>query len=136
MTNLKEAISKAPVSRVTRVPVSQRNILTVKGKDPAYEYRVVNDTEDRIAQFIDGGYELVDDNSTDVGDKRVSQGTAVSSKKIFSVGQGTKGYLMRIKKEWYQEDQEKKQEFVNMQEASIKEKALDGNYGKLDITRD
>lgn len=136
MTNLKDVISKAPVSRVTRVPVSQRNILTVKGKDPEYEYRVVNDTEDRIAQFLDGGYELVDDNSTDVGDKRVSQGTAVSSKKIFSVGQGTKGYLMRIKKEWYQEDQTKKQEFVNMQEASIKEKALDGNYGKLDITRD
>lgn len=136
MTNLKEAISKAPVSRVTRVPVSQRNILTVKGKDPAYEYRVVNDTEDRIAQFIDGGYELVDDNSTDVGDKRASQGTPVGSKKIFSVGQGTKGYLMRIKKEWYQEDQTKKQEFVNLQEASIKEKALDGNYGKLEITRD
>ena len=136
MTNIKEAISKAPVSRVTRVPVSQRNILTVRGKDPAYEYRVVNDTDDRIAQFIEGGYELVDDNSTDVGDKRVSQGTAVSSKKIFSVGQGTKGYLMRIKKEWHEEDQAKKQAFVNSQEASIKEKALDGNYGKLDISRD
>jgi len=132
----KEAISKAPVSRVTRVPVSQRNILTVKGKDPNYEYRVVNDVDDRIAQFIEGGYELVDDNSTDVGDKRVSQGTSVGSKKIFSVGQGTKGYLMRIKKEFYQEDQDAKQKFVNKQEASIKEKALDGNYGKLEITRD
>jgi len=132
----KEAISKAPVSRVTRVPVSQRNILTVRGKDPAYEYRVVNDVEDRIAQFIEGGYELVEDSSTDVGDKRVSQGTAVGSKKIFSVGQGTKGYLMRIRKEWYQEDQTRKQTFVNSQEASIKEKALDGNYGTLDITRD
>ena len=132
----KEAISKAPVSRVTRVPVSQRNILTVKGKDPAYEYRVVNDVDDRIAQFIEGGYELVDDSSTGVGDKRVSQGTAVGSKKIFSVGQGTKGYLMRIPKEWHEEDQTKKQAFVNLQEASIKEKALDGNYGKLDISRD
>jgi len=132
----KEAISKAPASRVTRVPVSSRNILTVKGKDPNYEYRVVNDTDDRIAQFLEGGYELVEDESTDVGDKRLSQGTSVGSKKIFSVGQGTKGYLMRIRKEWYEEDQAKKQGFVNQQEASIKEKALDGNYGKLDITRD
>jgi len=134
--SLKEAISKAPSGRVTRVPVSQRNILTVKGKDPAYVYRVVNDTDDRIAQFIEGGYELVDDASTDVGDKRVSQVTSVGSKKIFSVGQGTKGYLMRIPREFYEEDQARKQGFVNQQEASIKEKALDGNYGLLDIKRD
>jgi len=132
----KEAISKAPSGRVTRTPVSQRNILTVKGKDPNYEYRVVNDVDDRIAQFIEGGYELVEDNSHDVGDKRVSQGTSVGSKKVFSVGGGTKGYLMRIKKEWYQEDQDRKQRFVNQQEASIKEKALDGNYGSLEIKRD
>lgn len=132
----KEAISKAPEGRVTRTPVGQRNILTVKGKDPNYEYRVVNDQDDRIAQFLDAGYELVENDSHDVGDKRVSQGTSVGSKKEFSVGQGVKARLMRIKKEWYLEDQAKKQAFVNLQEASIKEKALDGNYGKLDITRD
>jgi hypothetical protein len=132
----KEAISKAPVSRVTRVPVSQRNILTVKGKDPNYVYRVVNDIDDRIAQFVEGGYELVDNDSVDVGDKRVSQGTSLGSKKIFSVGQGTKGYLMRIPKEYYDEDQARKQKFVSAQEATIKEKALDGNYGSLEIKRD
>ncbi len=132
----KEAISKAPAGRVTRTPVSQRNILTVKGKDPNYEYRVVNDIDDRVAQFVEGGYELVDNESHDVGDKRVSQGTSVGSKKMFSVGQGTKAYLMRIKKEWYDEDQARKQKFVNQQEASIKEKALDGNYGSLEIKRD
>lgn len=132
----KEAISKAPVGRVTRVPVSQRNVLTVKGKDPNYVYRVVNDQDDRIAQFLEGGYELVEKETTDVGDKRVSQGTAVGSKQHLSVGQGTKAYVMRIKKEFYDEDQAVKQGFVTKQEASVKEKALDGNYGKLDITRD
>lgn len=132
----KEAISKAPAGRVTRVPVSQRNVLTVKGKDPAYEYRVVNDVDDRIAQFLEGGYELVDKDSHDVGDKRVSQGTSVGSKKVFSVGQGIKGHLMRIPKELYEQDQAAKQGFVSRQEASIKEKALDGNYGKLEISRD
>ena len=132
----KEAISKAPASRVTRVPVSQRNVLTVKGKDPAYEYRVVNDVDDRVAQFLEGGYELVDKDSHDVGDKRVSQGTSVGSKKVFSVGQGIKGHLMRIPKDLYEQDQAAKQGFVTRQEASIKEKALDGNYGKFEISRD
>jgi len=132
----KEAISKAPVGRVTRTPVSQRNILTVKGKDPNYVYRVVNDIDDRIAQFIDGGYELVDNEATTVGDSRVSQGTSLGTKKVFSVGQGIKGHLMRIRKEFYEEDQAAKQSYVAKQEASIKEQALDGNYGKLEIKRD
>ena len=132
----KEAISKAPVGRVTRTPVGQRNILTVKGKDPNYEYRIVNDVDDRIAQFQEAGYELVETDSVDVGDKRVSQGTTVGSKKQFSVGGGTKAYVMRIKREWYDEDQRRKQRRVDAQESSIREKALDGTYGKLDITRD
>lgn len=132
----KEAISKAPVGRVTRVPVSQRNVLTVKGKDPNYVYRVVNDVDDRVAQFLEGGYELVDKATTGVGDLRVSQGTAIGSKQEVSVGQGIKAKVMRIKKEWFDEDQQRKQKFVDQQEASIREKALDGNYGKLDITRD
>ena len=132
----KEAISKAPSGRVTRTPVSQRNILTVKGKDPNYVYRVVNDVDDRIAQFIEGGYELVDNDATTVGDARVSQGTSIGSEKVFYVGQGIKGHLMRIRREFYEEDQAAKQGFVNKQEASIKEQALDGNYGKLELKRD
>ena len=136
MAENKEAISKAPVGRVTRVPVSQRNVLTVKGKDPNYVYRVVNDVDDRVAQFLEGGYELVDKVSTGVGDPRASQGTAIGSKQEVSVGQGIKAKVMRIKREWYEEDQDRKQKFVDQQEASIREKALDGNYGKLDITRD
>jgi len=124
------------VGRVTRTPVGSRNILTVKGKDPNYEYRIVNDTDDRITQLQEAGYELVSDDAVDVGDKRVSQGTSVGSKKVFSVGQGIKAYVMRIKKEWYEEDQASKQRRVDAQESSIKEKALDGTYGKLDILRD
>jgi len=132
----KEAISKAPEGRVKRVPVGTRNILTVKGQDPNYVYRVVNDIDDRITQFREAGYEIVEDDAVDVGDKRASQGTSIGSKKVLSVGQGTKAFVMRIKKEFYEEDQEAKQRRVNAQEASIKTKALDGNYGKLDITRD
>ena len=132
----KEAISKAPAGRVTRTPVSQRNILTVKGKDPNYEYRIVNDVEDRITQFQEAGYEVVQSESVDVGDKRAASGTSIGSAKTLSVGQGTKAYVMRIKKEWYEEDQRAKLKQVDLQEASIKQKALDGNYGKIEVSRD
>jgi hypothetical protein len=132
----KEAISKAPVGRVTRVPVGSRNVLTVKGKDPNYEYRIVTDKEDRVTQFLEAGYEIVADDAADVGDKRVQTASSIGSKKHISVGQGEKAFLMRIKKEWYQEDQLAKQRRVNEVESSIREKALDGTYGKLEITRD
>jgi len=132
----KEAIAKAPASRVSRIPVGARTILTVKGKDPNYEYRIVNDVEDRITQFLDAGYEIVADEAVKVGDGRVSQGSSIGSQKHLSVGQGTKAFVMRIKKEFFEEDQEAKQRRVNELESSIKQKALDGNYGKLEITRD
>jgi hypothetical protein len=133
----KEAIAKAPAGRVTRTPIGTRNILTVKGKDPAYEYRIVNDVEDRITQFQDAGYEIVQNDAVDVGDKRASNGTAIGSAKTLSVGQGTKAYVMKIKKEWYEEDQRAKQGQIAATEASIKEPALNGaDYGKTSLSRD
>lgn len=132
----KEAISKAPSGRPSRTPVGQRNILTVKGKDPNYEYRIVNDEDDRISQFLEAGYELVADNDAAVGDKRVNAATSLGSSKEISVGQGMKARLMRIKKEWYEEDQARKLAHVAEIERATKEKALDGTYGDLKLTRD
>ncbi len=43
-----------------------RNVLTVSGKDPGFEYRVVNDDGDRVSQFEDMGYEVVKDSSIKV----------------------------------------------------------------------
>ena len=131
----KEAIAKAPVSRVTRTPVGQRNILTVKGKDPAYEYRIVNDVEDRITQFIEAGYEIVQDEAVVVGDKRASSGTSIGSAKQLSVGQGTKAYVMKIPKEWYEEDQRAKQGQIAATEAAIKTPS-GSDYGSVKLERD
>ena len=63
----KESIAKTPRGRTTRSPVNQRNILSVKGKDPGYVYRIVNDTGDRIQMFEEAGYELVDASAVTVG---------------------------------------------------------------------
>jgi hypothetical protein len=134
--NDKEAISKAPSGRPQRTPVGTRNILTVKGKDPNYEYRIVNDVDDRITQFQEAGYELVANEAVTVGDKRVNAASSLGSTKQLSVGQGVKAYTMRIKKEWFQEDQVQKLIRVNELERATKEKALDGAYGELKISRD
>ena len=128
--------SKAPSGRVSRTPVGTRNILTVKGKDPNYVYRHVNDIDDRISMFQEAGYELVQDESVVVGDKRVNAASSLGSAKAVSVGQGTKAYLMRIKRDWYEEDQARKLSNVADIERATKEKALDGTYGDLKLSRD
>ena len=135
MSEIKEAIAKAPRGRPQRVPVGTRNVLTVAGKDPSYEYRVINDSGDRVQEFLDAGYELVEKDSVRVGDKRVNSASAEGSVSQISVGQGQKAFVVRIKKEWYEEDQAAKQAKVNALEDSTKAKALDGTYGKLEISR-
>jgi len=132
----KEAISKAPSGRVQRTPVGTRNILTIKGKDPAYTYRIVNDVDDRIAQFKEAGYEIVPDESVSVGDKRVNSSSSLGSGKQLAVGQGTKAFVMRQRKEWYEEDQARKLAHNAEIERATREKALNGTYGDIKLTRD
>jgi hypothetical protein len=132
----KESISKSPSGRVSRTPVGVRNVLTVRGKEPGYEYRIVNDDSDRIEQFKAAGYEVVLAKEVTIGDKRVSATSPEGSAASMSTGGGTHGVLMKIKTEWYQEDQKAKQIRVNELESSTKQEAIDGsNYGKLEVTR-
>lgn len=133
----KEAISKAPSGRVTRTPVGQRNRLTVKGKDPNYHYRIVNEIDDNVERMKELGYELVPADSVQVGDKRVNAPATMGSYKQLSVGQGTKAAVMRIKKDWFEEDQAAKQTHIAELERSTKEKALsNATYGELNLSRD
>jgi hypothetical protein len=135
MSDIKEAIAKAPRGRTQRVPVGTRKVLTVAGKEAGYNYRVINDSGDRVQEFLDAGYELVNADSVRVGDKRVNSGAAEGSKAQLSVGQGQKAFVVRIRQEWYDEDQARKQAHVNELESATKAKALDGTYGKLEISR-
>ncbi len=123
------------VQRVKRTPISGRNILTVTGKEPGYSYRIVNDAGDRIQQFLDAGYELVDATAVQVGDRRVNAATPEGSKAQVSVGKGDKAFVMRIKEEYYKEDQLAKQEHVNQLEQAIKSKTPGADYGTVSITR-
>lgn len=124
----------ASASRVKRTPVGGRNVLTVTGKEPGYTYRIVNDAGDRVQQFLDAGYELVSASSVQVGDRRVNAASPEGSNAQVSVGKGDKAFVMRIRDEFYKEDQEAKQAHVNQLEQSIK-RVPGADYGSIEITR-
>jgi hypothetical protein len=125
----------AKPQRKERVPVNgAKDILTVaeRLKDPNYEYRFVVDTPGRIMRFNDGGWEIVKDETMQVGQTAVDSGSRLGSAVTVSRG-GQVLVLMRIPKEWYDEDQLAKQEKVDALEstmnADLKAGRIDGQPG-------
>jgi hypothetical protein len=120
-----------------RIPIGQRNVLTVdsKDKDPDYEYRWVNDKDGRINMFRDAGWDIVEKrDGLQVGDPRVGSSENVGTLVTKSVGGNIMGYLMRIKKEFYEEDQEAKAKKTREGEAGLRlEEKKTGRYGGVDI---
>lgn len=118
-----------------RVPMLGRNVLTIReeDKDPNYFYRVVNDVGDRVEILKERGYEVETKNMR-VGDRRVATPTAEGSPIQVHVGGGMKGIVMKIPKEFKEEDDAMKQEYVDSIEASLKNKSP-GEYGSVEIKK-
>lgn len=128
-------MAQAPANRPKRVSVegNNRNRLTVDGKDPGFEYRWVNDLDSRIEMFKEGGWEVVT-HKVQVGDKRVGEPTQEASAVTKAVGKGTTAVLMRILKEWYDEDQLAKMDRIRAVQAGIEQAPQrPGMYGKIKI---
>jgi hypothetical protein len=106
-------------ARPKRTPLGQRNRLSFGDQDPNYVYRVINDQDERLKQAQEAGYEFVISNER-LGDKRVAEAGAVDSRVSKPVGNGTRGFLMRIPKEFYTEDQEAKMGKIAEIEKSFK----------------
>ena len=130
----RQSISGASAPTRRRTPINGRNVLTVEGKEPGYVYRIVNASGDRIQQFLDAGYELVNAKDVRVGDRRIDSTGTEGSRAQVTVGKGEKAFVMRIKEEWYKEDQALKQAHVNQLEETIKQTAGKADYGKLSIS--
>lgn len=133
--------SREEVRRKTRIPVGKRSVLNFPQR-PGYVRRVVNDTNDgeRVKMFIEAGWVPVQMPNIDGGDKRAGADSQLATAVVRSVGGGTKGILMEIKKEWYDEDQAAKMKEIDRKEATLKRKKTsaanadaDGNYGEVDI---
>lgn len=121
--------------RVRRSSVNGiRNVLKIEGKEPGYEYRVVNDVGDRIAQLEEIGYEIVKDNKVSVGNRRIANPTKEGSPVKVSVGGGVSGYVMRIKSEFYDEDRQAKDAQIdNLEKGTFREARANADYGKVNV---
>lgn len=123
-------------ARPTRVPVGQRNRLSIKNQEPGYVYRIVNDEDDRVERLQELGYEIAPKETVGaVGNKRVDDPSSLGTSKHFSVGRGMKAVVMRQRKEWYEQDQTAKQADIDALEATMKGNARKAaDYGSLDLS--
>lgn len=130
-------------SRPKRVPISgDRDVLTVVGKDKDFEYRWVRDTTEsgsRIFRFLQAAYEFVDATKGvhGIGDSFVYETHDMGSLVRKPAGGGEYLFLMRIPKEFYEEDAKAKANEIYEQEQDIvrerdpHSQGDDGQYGKV-----
>jgi hypothetical protein len=101
-----------------RTPLSQRNRISF-AQEEGYHYHLINDKDGRIQKAVEGGYEFVE-SEKNLGDSIVGTAKKVGKRVSMPVGNGTTGYLMRIKNEWYDDDQKEKQKIVDDSEKAMK----------------
>ena len=121
-----------PSKRPQRTKLADRSVLKLKGQEPGYVYRIVNDIGDRISSLQEQGYEIVTDSSITIGDRRIGKASKDGSPVQVSVGGGVQGFLMRQKQEYYDEDQLYKQQQLQETERAMK-KDSGADYGSLKI---
>lgn len=101
--------------------------LTIDHQIEGFHLHIFNDTPGRIANAISGGYTFV--SPDEVGGTRenvVSRNTDIGDKVRFLVGRSEDGkepayaYLMKIKQDWYDEDQNSIQAKVNETDDAIR----------------
>jgi hypothetical protein len=131
-------VSRNESGRPKRIPVSEanRDKMTVKGLDHEnYVYRWVNDVGDRLATFVLGWWEFVDQNGQPVGDGGIDNSAGTSSKLTKAVGRGVTAYMMRIPREFWLADQKKKEDKLRETEQTMLATAKShGDYGKVEVS--
>jgi hypothetical protein len=123
-------------ARPQRASLGKRDRLAIKNKEEGFVYRIVNDVDDRVELLKGAGYEVCTTEQVGaIGNKRVDNTSSLGSAAHFSVGQGTKAVVMRIPKDWYDEDQRAKQAEIDAIEATMKSDARRAaDYGKLEVS--
>ena len=126
-------VEATPVAQATRRKSSVFNgtasKLQVQGEKlvaQGYHLHILNDTAGRIQAALDNGYEFVLSHEVDgIGSNVTSRNTDTGDKIRFLVGTLENGgpmyaYLMKIKQEWYDEDQRELQSKNDMIDNSIR----------------
>lgn len=123
---MSEATKRPDRSKKERQPLGQRARLTFRGDmEEGYNYRVINDKDDRLTMALEGGYEFVESKEK-LGDNSAAEATAIGKRVSKPVGGGTQGFLMRIPNEFFLADKAAK-------EASIKETEANMHPNKTNV---
>jgi hypothetical protein len=129
----KEEVKADSKGRRERVPFgAHRTKLQVEDKIPGYELRWFNDQDGRIQRALDGGYMFVTpDEVPRLGQGALHQGNSdINSKvsKVVSRGQHEiRAYLMKIREEYYREDQAVKEDINYQVDEAMRAGAPSGN---------
>jgi hypothetical protein len=123
---------------------------------PGYHLHWFNGTPERIQRAIDGGYEFVDErdmqlNSVGLGNESTHSGntdmgsrvSVISGQEVGRDGQPIRLILMKIRQEWYEEDQKLVDDRNELVAASLrggtigseKDQANDTNHRYVDKSR-
>jgi len=126
------------VKKAMRIPMgSRRNLTSVNDTPEGYVDRWVNDIAGRITRIKQAGYEHVQ--AASVGDSSVDGTHSEDGVVSRDMGQGVTAYLMRQRREYFEEDQAEKQKIVDESEDSIRrnpnDNRNDGYYGSVSIGR-
>ncbi len=110
-------------NRPQRVPLARRNVISLNGIQvpKGMKVRLFNDVEDRISNAMAAGYSFVMSDGK-LGDERCADPSKMGAFVTKKVGGGRVGYLMAIPEEFYNEDQQAKQDAVDASEAAMKPK--------------
>jgi len=111
-----------------------RDTMSVQGKDPDFEYRIVNDERGRVERMKEAGYVVVEDEGIvlNAGEAPTQPGSAHTL--TVDRKHGTKGILMKISKEFVEEDKKSRAAQIKRTEDAMfkKERETDGRYGTLE----
>jgi hypothetical protein len=120
----------------SRLSYKDRRKISANDRDPNFVYRVVNTDENKNAGRIDYmqsiGYKLANDGES-LGDEHGVGASTVGSQIGTHVGNGTRGVLMKIPRNLYEEDQAAKQAEVDHTELGMvadELKNAEGMYGE------
>lgn len=109
------------------------DVLTVQGKDPGYDYRWVTNKKGRIARMEEAGYDTVnEDLEVGMGAGKEKDSGSLNTITVNRI-HGDKGVLMRIRKEFVEEDKQARAAEIDATEQRLfdEENAEDSRYGKV-----
>lgn len=130
----KKVRGNSPRNRPKRTPFSGRDRLVAPPRK-GYVRRFVRDEGNRVDLFKEAGYAVVTDPAK-TGDHSAGDPSQVGSAVSADGGGGVKMVLMEQRQEWYQEDQDAKQEQIDEQERAMFEQMNEaGRYGKVTLQR-